>query len=158
MEMANILLKNLRDIKTTQVHKKPLTPSGPTTSSSVSTLPQYQPPAPERPPRPQPPSLHIPQITTTPPNQYGAPAPQPPQQQYQQPPYPQQQQQQGYESGVRPGQRMPQQPPPASHRLSFDPNRPQDGYSQVGSTLTSLITLDATHAKASQNLTSTSAC
>lgn len=51
MEMANVLLKNLRDIKTTQSHKKPAPPSSST--SSVSTLPQYQPPTPERPPVPQ---------------------------------------------------------------------------------------------------------
>ena len=49
MEMANILLKNLRDIKTTQVHKKPTPSVTSSTTSSVSTLPVYQQQTPERP-------------------------------------------------------------------------------------------------------------
>lgn len=41
MEMANILLKNLRDIKTTQIHKRP-TPSTSSTSSSTTLVSQPQ--------------------------------------------------------------------------------------------------------------------
>ncbi|WVR05958.1 hypothetical protein IAU60_002985 [Kwoniella sp. DSM 27419] len=41
MEMANVLLKNLRDIKKTTGVKKPVAPSMSSSTSSVSTLPSY---------------------------------------------------------------------------------------------------------------------
>ncbi|ORX35993.1 hypothetical protein BD324DRAFT_602555 [Kockovaella imperatae] len=81
MEMANILLKNLRDIKTTQT-RKPIS-----ASSSVSTLPQY-PAAPERPQQPP---------------------PQP--QQVTQPPSVQPQRPMGYPEGLQPGSQAPSVPP-----------------------------------------------
>jgi hypothetical protein len=156
MEMANILLKNLRDIKTTQVHKKPTPPSISSSSSSVSTLPQYQPPSQERlvpqhQPQPQPPPQAQfqpqPQVSArTPPGTYGmanprdprfpgaSPSPQVTQIQSQIPP--------GAYDPMRalpaPGGRpMPMPPaaspapPPPSHRLSYEQSRPQDPYSAV---------------------------
>ncbi|ORY23212.1 hypothetical protein BCR39DRAFT_591059 [Naematelia encephala] len=161
MEMANILLKNLRDIKTTQVSKKPI-PSGSSSSSSVSTLPAYQPAAPERPMPPQQISTP-PQVSQRPPGAYSDPryagaAPLPPQQlqqqqqrqqqqqQQQQPQQQQQQQQQPQQpyppqaqpishDGQRPGpggsRPMPQAPAPPQQRNSYQEQRPQDGYAQM---------------------------
>lgn len=130
MEMANILLKNLRDIKTTQVHKKPPSSVASSTTSSVSTLPVYQPQAPERPSPPQQ-QLSTPQVPQRPPpgafgptdprdGRFGTP---PPQQQTLQP-YPQQAEQPGPRmAGARP---MPQPPAPPQHRLSYQDGKPQD--------------------------------
>ena len=137
MEMANILLKNLRDIKTTQTHRK-TTPASSSTSS-VSTLPVYQPPAPEKPspppqqapPQPSPPVQPPAPVQTQSParpppgaydprnERYNAPAPIPPPQQpaIQQPP-PQSYLDSGRPSGQRP---MPQAPSA----------RPQDAYAQM---------------------------
>jgi hypothetical protein len=147
MEMANILLKNLRDIKTTQVHKKPTPPSISSTTSSVSTLPVYQPAAqsqipPERPapptqplysqypqqqqqqqapPRPAPPGAYVPD------GRQPAPPPGAAYPQIQPQPYGPRDDQ-----GQRPGGGRPMpQPPTAQHRLSYEKPRPQDGQPQV---------------------------
>ncbi|KAK8865995.1 hypothetical protein IAR55_001146 [Kwoniella newhampshirensis] len=136
MEMANILLKNLRDIKTTQVHKKPLPPSVSSSTSSVSTLPSYhaqeRPPPPpvqqpvqqQAPPRPSPPGVYGPTDPRS-----GAPAQQPT------PPQPSVQQYppaSGY-NDIRPvGSRpMPQPPAAPQQRQSYDNQRPQDGYAAM---------------------------
>lgn len=161
MEMANILLKNLRDIKTTQVHKKPSPPSGASSTTSVSTLPVYQPhQAPQTQPqhhlppdRPAPPpqQQHLPPThqqqaplrPSPPPGSYGAAEPKYGGPTAQQPPYPQGQQPypqqrddfggQGPRPGPGGGRPMPQAPqqPPTQHRQSFEKPRPQDGYAQV---------------------------
>ncbi len=136
MEMANILLKNLRDIKTTQVHKKP-TPSvaSSTTSSSASTLPVYQPQAPERPPPPQQ-QMSSPAVPQRPPvGAYGPTDPRdgrfgtlPAAQQMLQPSPPQPEQPGARASEARP---MPQPPAPPQHRLSYQEARPQGAYQAV---------------------------
>jgi len=144
MEMANILLKNLRDIKTTQVHKKPITSA----TSSVSTLPLYQgPPSQQgqtldRPVQPQQSQALPPQQQQAPPrpapppgayspadNRYAAPgAQQPTQPQYPQQPYGQEPG--GQRPGPGGGRPMPQ-PPVNQHRLSYEKPRPQEPQSQV---------------------------
>ncbi|KAK6905806.1 AGC/PKC protein kinase [Kwoniella mangroviensis CBS 10435] len=144
MEMANILLKNLRDIKTTQVHKKPA-PSASSSASSVSTLPSYHTQerigAPQLPPIPQQPPVQAPAPARPPPGaydtRYGPPpqqAPAPPQQQQppaQQQPYPPQA---GYDN-LRPsgGRPMPQAPAQPQQRMSYGDQRTQEGYAQMPS-------------------------
>nr|XP_018267018.1 AGC/PKC protein kinase [Kwoniella dejecticola CBS 10117]OBR89176.1 AGC/PKC protein kinase [Kwoniella dejecticola CBS 10117] len=138
MEMANILLKNLRDIKTTQVHKKPL----PSASSSVSTLPAYASQEkisapPQLPPIQTQPPVQTPAPARPPPGaydpRYGPSAAQQPRQPQQLPP---QQQpytpQPGYDN-LRPsgGRPMPQPPAQPQQRLSYQEQRPQDGYQQM---------------------------
>jgi len=136
MEMANILLKNLRDIKTTQVHKKPPA-SVSSSTSSVSTLPLYQQQQqPHERPLPPQQQLSTPQVPQRPPQgAFGAPDPRdgrygtpPPAQQMAQP-YPPQSDQAGPRvSGSRP---MPQPPAPPQQRLSYQNVRPQDGLPMV---------------------------
>ncbi|KIR30282.1 AGC/PKC protein kinase [Cryptococcus deuterogattii 99/473] len=125
MEMANLLLKNLRDIKTTQ-HRKPVPSTS--TSSSVSTLPSYhsqegrplpvQSAAPQQPaPSPRPPAVVLPSAD-------------------QRPIQPQTQTQQtGAHDNLRPagGRTMPQLPPVAvpSSKISFEGERPQEPYAQM---------------------------
>lgn len=140
MEMANILLKNLRDIKTTQVHKKPTPPSITSGSSSVSTLPLYQgPPSqqvpPERPAHPQalpPPQQQAPPRPAPPPGAY-SPAdnrhPGPTAQPYP-PAQPYGQEQGGQRPGPGGGRPMPQ-PPVNQHRLSYEKPHPQPAPPQV---------------------------
>ncbi|OCF38610.1 AGC/PKC protein kinase [Kwoniella heveanensis CBS 569] len=145
MEMANILLKNLRDIKTTQVHKKPSGPSVSSSASSVSTLPSYhtqerlsQPPPQQAAHAPSPPSR------PPPPGSYGPTDPRLSGQQQQQripPSQPQQQQQQqqphlplqgGYDN-ARPsgGRPMPAPPSQVQHRMSYEQPRAQDAYASM---------------------------
>ncbi|KAK4689725.1 hypothetical protein P7C73_g372, partial [Tremellales sp. Uapishka_1] len=120
MEMANILLKNLRDIKTTQ-HKKPAIPSMSSSSSSVSTLPLYQPQ--ER--------IQPPQLPPLPVQQQGPAPPRPPpgayDPRYQQAPPPPQ----AFEfAAPRPapqaptgGRPLPASPAPLSHSASYEQPR-----------------------------------
>ncbi|AFR98040.1 classical protein kinase C [Cryptococcus neoformans C23] len=125
MEMANLLLKNLRDIKTTQ-HRKPVPSTS--TSSSVSTLPSYhsqearshpvQSAAPQQPAlSPHPPAGTLPSAD-------------------QRPIQPQAQNQQtGAYDNLRPagGRAMPQLPPVAvpSSKISFEGERPQEPHAQI---------------------------
>ncbi|KAL7424748.1 Serine/threonine kinase [Cryptotrichosporon argae] len=126
MEMANILLTNLRAIKTTQTakSKRPAPPSDkitPATStsstSSVSTLPQYQPAAPMQ--APLPPPQQRPQPATNDQRAPGQPGPPV------LPPIPHSQSFTDY-NALRPatqssaaGRPLPGPPPPAS-RTSYD--------------------------------------
>ncbi|WWC86335.1 uncharacterized protein L201_001208 [Kwoniella dendrophila CBS 6074] len=131
MEMANILLKNLRDIKTTQVHKKPV-PSASSSASSVSTLPPYHTQdrisAPQLPPIPQQPPVQAPTPARPPPGGYDPRYGPPPSQQPQQPSSvpPQQQHQPPPPSIQTP---VPQQPQQQSYtpQSAYDQGRPSGG-------------------------------
>jgi classical protein kinase C/novel protein kinase C epsilon type len=113
MEMANILLKQLRDIKTTQ--KKPK-PAAPATASQIPPPIQY-PSSPAPAAQPPPGAFNVP-VPADP--RYAAPPPQP-------------------MSGVNAGQMYPSaatRPAPTSHRPSYEEQlsqqqlhiRPMDGY------------------------------
>ncbi|GFZ43576.1 protein kinase C, partial [Saitozyma sp. JCM 24511] len=123
MEMANILLKNLRDIKTTQVSKKTTPASSTTALSTIS--------APERPP----PLQHqlsagsVPSFKSAPPTSQYAP----PDQRQGAPQLPVMPAQSAYDnlrpapSGGRPMPHVPSGPP---HRPSYEQQRPQEAYPQ----------------------------
>jgi hypothetical protein len=124
MEMANILLKNLRDIKTTQVSKKTTPASSTTALSTIS--------APERPP----PLQHqlsagsVPSFKSAPPTSQYAPL----DQRQGAPQIPVMPAQSAYDnlrpapSGGRPMPHVPSGPP---HRPSYEQQRPQETYAQV---------------------------
>ncbi|EIW72787.1 hypothetical protein TREMEDRAFT_58957 [Tremella mesenterica DSM 1558] len=135
MEMANILLKNLRDIKTTQ-RKTPSTTSG---ASSVSTLPAYTPPTQQvqqQPQAPQAPSApQQPQIPQRPPvgtyqadqRATGGYTASPGQ------PHPAQAEYNALRPAPPTGARPMPQPPVAPSRPSYEQRRSQEGYAVMPS-------------------------